>query len=59
MLLCIALALSSASANAQYSDSATLLSEVESAYMAAKRPFDLHSDKAFKAKVLPGDKGCR
>ena len=51
MLLCIALALSSASANAQYSDSATLLSEVESAYMAAKRPFDLHSDKAFKAKV--------
>ncbi|MGN0281912.1 MAG: peroxiredoxin family protein [Prevotella sp.] len=51
-VLCIALALSSVSANAQFSDSKCLLSEIESAYKAAKRPFDLHSDEAFKAKVV-------
>ena len=47
----MALVLTAVGANAQLADNARLLSEIETVYKAAKRPFDLHANNGFKEKV--------
>ena len=51
LVVCMALVLTAVGANAQLADNARLLSEIETVYKAAKRPFDLHANNGFKEKV--------